>query len=118
MAHKTDLGTVQIHNEVIGTIASLAAQEVPGVIDIWRGVIPTLGRWAGKSGVRVEIRDQEVRVWMSLVAEYGVSLPQIATQVQERVREMIERMTHLMATEIHVGIHHVKTKENSHPRKV
>ena len=109
MAHKTDLGTVQIRNEVIGSIAALAAQEGEGVVGIWQGPIP-LGSWLGSSGVRVETQDQEVRLWMSLIAEYGVNLPQVAVHVQDRVREMVERMTHLTAVEVHVSIHHVKPK--------
>ncbi len=111
MAQKTDLGTVQIRNEVIGTIAALAAQEVEGVVGVWRGFLP-FGPWAGNQGVQVQMQDQEVRVALSLVVEYGVSLPQVAIQVQDRVREMIERMTNLSAVEVHVSIHHVKPKRS------
>ena len=111
MAKKTDLGIVQIRNEVIGTIASLAAQEVEGVLGVWRGPL-SIGPWFGNSGVRVETVDQEVRLWLKLIVQYGVSLPQVAAQVQERVHDMIERMTHLTATEVHVSIHHVKPKRS------
>lgn len=111
MAQKTDLGMVQIRNEVVGTIAALAAQEVQGVAGIWRGIFP-FASWGGDPGVRVHIQDQEVRVVLSLVAEYGVSLPQVAVSVQDRVREMIERMTNLSAVEVHVSIHHVKPKRS------
>ncbi|MBI3615923.1 MAG: Asp23/Gls24 family envelope stress response protein [Candidatus Omnitrophica bacterium] len=113
MAQQTDLGTVQIRNEVVGTIAALAAQEVQGVVGIWRGIFP-FSFWGGKSGVYVQIQDQEVRVALSLIVEYGVSLPHVAMQVQDRVREMIERMTHLSAAEVHVSIHHVKPKRSDH----
>lgn len=111
MPKRTDLGTVQIRNEVIGNIASLAAQEVQGVLGIWRGPFAWVSGW-GPSGVRVETQDQEVRLWLSLVVEYGVSLAGVATQVQDRVREMIERMTHLTAVEVNVSIHHVSPKRS------
>ena len=111
MAQKTDLGMVQIRNEVVGTIAALAAQEVQGVSGIWRGILSFLP-WGRNLGVWVQIQDQEVRVALSLVAEYGVSLPQVAVSVQDRVREMIERMTNLSAVEVHVSIHHVKLKRS------
>jgi len=111
MARRTDLGSVQIHNEVIGAIAAQAAQEVEGVVGIWRGASP----WSflpGNSGVRVEAEDQDVRLWLNLVVEYGVALPEVATLVQDRVREMIEKMTHLSAGEVHVSIHHIKPKRS------
>lgn len=111
MPRRTELESVQIRNEVIGSIASLAAREVEGVVGIWRG------SWAlrflpGSSGVRVEVQDQEARLWINLIAEYGVHLPQVAAQVQERVREVVERMTQLNAVEVHVAIHEIKAKRS------
>ena len=109
MARQTDLGSVQIRNDVIASIAALAAREVQGVVDIWTG--PFWIRWLPTTGgVRIQTQDQEVRIWIDLVAEYGVNLPQVALEVQDRVREMVEQMTHLTAIEVHVSIHQVKPK--------
>ena len=108
MSNKTDLGAVQIRNEVIGTIASLAAQEVEGVAGIWR---PLLRRFSSRNtGVQVEMRDQDIRLWLDLVAHYGADLPTMAARVQDHVREMVDRMTHLNVVEVNVSIHHVKAK--------
>ena len=112
MQKSSEIDTVQIRNKVIGSIASLAAQEVEGVAGVWGGIWP-LTAWAWGPGVRVEVQDQEVRVWLSLIAEYGFNLPQVAAQVRDRVREMIERMTALTAAEVHVKIHHVKPRRSS-----
>ena len=112
MAHRTDLGTVLIHNDVIASIASHAALEVPGVAGLWYGRLSSLRSLFLHRGVRVEIRDQDVRLWVDIIAEYGSNLPHVASQVQERIREMIEQMTSLMASEIHVHIHHVKVKKS------
>lgn len=109
MSKKTDLGSVKIRNEVIGSIASLAAREVEGVVEVWRGSWP-LGWLPGFSGVRVETRDQDVRLWLSLIVEYGANLPEVATRVQDRVQERVEQMTQLSAVEVHVSIHHVRPK--------
>ena len=111
MARRTDLGSVQIRNEVVCTIASLAAREVEGVLGIWQGPL-WLRPFAGNPGVHVEIQDQEVKLWVNLVVEYGVNLPQVAGLVQDRVREMVEQMTQLDAAEVHVGIHEVKPRRS------
>lgn len=111
MNRRTELESVHIRNEVIGSIASLAALEVEGIVGIWKG--PLLFRsFPGGAGVRVEIQDREVRIWISLVAEYGMPLPQVAVQVQERVRDMVEQMTQLSAVEVHVVIHEIKQKRS------
>ncbi len=112
MARRTELGTLQIRNDVIGSIALLAVQEVQGVVDAWRGIFPA-NRIPGNGAVRVETRDQEVRLWLNLVAEYGISLPELAAQVQDRVREMVERMTNLNVVEVNVGIRRVRKRGGS-----
>lgn len=112
MSSKTDLGIVQIHNKVIATIAALAAQEVQGVVGVWRGR-SLLRLLSGNTGVRVAIQDQDLRLWLSLVVEYGVDLPSVAAQVQDRVRERVEQTTHLTPLEVNVSIHHVKSKGGS-----
>ena len=111
MSNNTDLGTVQIRNEVIGTIAALAAQEVSGVSELWKPL--PLPFWMGIPPVRVDVRDQEVRLALCLVVDYGADVPTVANQVQDHVREMIDRMTHLTAVEVNVSIHHVKRKKEN-----
>ena len=109
---RTDLGAVQIRNDVVSTIAALAAREVEGVVGIWREpwfLRPLLGN----GGVRVEIRDQEVRLWVSLVVEYGVNLASIAAQVQDSIRDRVEQMTQLNPVEVHISIHQVKHRRVS-----
>ena len=111
MARRTDLGlgTIHIQNDVIGSIAALAAQEVPGVVGVWLG--PWWKRFlGGGAGVRVESQDQEIRLVLPLVVEYGVSLPEVAAEVQERVRERVEQMTRLTPVEVQVSIQEVKPK--------
>lgn len=110
MAGAADLGTVQIRNEVIGTIAAMAAEEVKGVVGVWKGANP-LERLTRRSGVRIETKDQDVRIWVNLVVEYGVNLPEVAGDVQDRVREMVEQMTQLQPVEVRVAIHHVQLKK-------
>lgn len=108
VSRQTDLGAVQIRNDVVGTIASLAAREVEGVVGIWQQ--PWLLRPLGNGGVRVQINDQEVRLWLGLIVEYGSDLPQLAAQVQDRVREMVEQMTQLNPLEVHVSIQQVRPR--------
>ena len=110
---QTDLGAVQIRNDVVATIASLAAREVEGVIGIWQEPWVLRLLLLGSGGVRVEIRDQEVRLWMNLVVEYGVNLGNVAAQVQDRVRDRVEQMTQLNPVEVHVSIHQVKARRTS-----
>ena len=109
---QTDLGAVQIRNDVVATIAALAAREVDGVVGIWQELW-VLRPLLGSGGVRVEIRDQDVRLWVGLVAEYGVNLAVVAAQVQDRVKDRVEQMTQLNPVEVQVSIQQVKARRTS-----
>jgi uncharacterized alkaline shock family protein YloU len=115
-AEKTDLGLVKIKNEVIASIAGLAAKEVKGVSDIGCGLIdniykifkPDCTGW----GVKVDIDENKLKLNVPVIVEYGVDIPQVAMLVQENVRSAIEKMTGLNAVEINVNIQGVKPAKN------
>jgi uncharacterized alkaline shock family protein YloU len=93
----TELGAVQIHNNVIATIARLAALKVAGVAEMSGtfvdGLAGMIGRKQTDRGIRVELTDGSVAIDLHVVLEFGVRIPQVAWQVQNEVRQAIEQMT-------------------------
>jgi len=105
---RTDLGTVRIHKKVIASIASMAAQEIEGVMhiggDFKSGIIEFIGK-KHLSSVKVEInKNEEVKIEIPLVIKYGFNIPDIAGSVQENVRHNLEKMTNLSIKEININI--------------
>ena len=111
---RTDLGVVRINHDVIGRIAAIAAREVPGVAGVWEGLrLGGAAPWFG--GVKVETLETELRIQLPIIVRYGVNLPRVAVQVQERVREAVQRMTDLNAIEVDVNIHGVREPQEGRP---
>lgn len=109
MAENGSMGTIKIANEVVAIIASLAASEVEGVASMGGGVGGSIAEMFGqKRGVRVETGDDECTVDLSVIVEYGSSIPIVAENIQKNVKEAIESMTGLNAVEINIhvqGVH-------------
>ncbi|NLJ83395.1 MAG: Asp23/Gls24 family envelope stress response protein [Halanaerobiaceae bacterium] len=109
MAENENMGTIKIANEVVAIIASLAASEVEGVASMGGGVGGSIAEMLGqKRGVRVETGDEECTVDLSVIVEYGSSIPIVAENIQKNVKEAIESMTGLNAVEINIhvqGVH-------------
>lgn len=84
-------GVVQIADDVVVTIASLAAAEAEGVTA------------AGK-GVKVEVIDKKVKVDLAVKVGYGYSIPATCQKVQSKVTAAIVNMTGLEVTEVNVRI--------------
>lgn len=102
----TELGAVQIHNNVIATIARLAAVKVPGVSEMSGGIVGDLagiiGKKAGDRGIRVSFEDTGVVIEIHVILDYGVRIPNVAWQLQTEVRQAVEQMTgkHVKAVQV------------------
>ncbi len=116
---KTEMGVIKIHNNVIAQIAAIASKEVKGVLGVEKGFIPNffelvLGGPIFNKGVRVESYENDVKVNISIIVEYGSNIPLMALKVQESIKSAIEQMTGLNPVEVNVDIKEVKTiKKNS-----
>lgn len=106
---QTDLGSIQIAPEVIEVITGLATCDVPGVAGMSGGFVggiaELLGRKNLSKGVKVHVGQKEIAIEVSIIAEYGAHLPEVATHIQHRVKSAIEKMTSLIVKEVQVHIH-------------
>lgn len=104
----TKVGEVQIADEVVASIAGLAATEVEGVAGMTahntKELVSRLGMKPLSKGVKIEVNQNSVAVDLSLTLEYGYSIPNTSRQVQEKVKSAIENMTGLSVSEVNVRI--------------
>ncbi|MCR4886595.1 MAG: Asp23/Gls24 family envelope stress response protein [Clostridiales bacterium] len=100
-------GTISYANEVIATIAGVAASEIEGIagMSVTGGISEILGRNRNITrGVKVEVGSQEAAVDLFIVVEYGHPIQKVAADVQENVRRALESLTglHVVRVDVHV----------------
>ena len=109
-------GDVVIADEVLAIIAGIAATEVEGVHSMdggWSGqFISKLGIKDLARGVKVQVREGEVKVDLSLNMAYGYAIPKVSDLVQDKVSASINNMTGLNVSEVNIRISGVVNKEN------
>lgn len=102
------VGEVQIADEVVATIAGLAATEVEGVAsmssNITNELVSKLGMRNLSKGVKIDVNSNSVSVDLVLTLEYGYSIPNTSKQVQEKVKSAIESMTGLTVSSVNIRI--------------
>lgn len=112
----TSRGFTRIENVVVGKIAGLAAREVSGVYALGGGTARMVGAiresFAGSTsnimqGVSVEVGERQAAVDVSIIAEYGVAIHELADAIRRNIITSIERMTGLEVTEVNVTVHDV-----------
>src|SRR3954465_3141528 len=111
-AGNNNLGKVEIAPEVIEVIAGIAASEVEGVASMRgnfaTGVVERLGKKNHGKGVKVELTESGIKVDVYCMMKFGVSIPTVAGEVQDNIRQALLNMTALDAEEVNihvVGIH-------------
>ena len=110
-------GTISYANEVIATIAGVAANEIEGIAGmcVSGGFSEILGRNKNITrGVKVEVGSQEAAVDLYIIVEYGYPIQKVSAEVQENVRRALESLTglHVVRVDVHVqGVSFEKEKK-------
>jgi uncharacterized alkaline shock family protein YloU len=114
-------GKTTIADTVVSKIAGIAAKEVNGVYSLGGGASRMVGalreRIPGATvnhsqGVSVEVGEKQAAVDIDIVADYGVSIPDLANGLRRNVIAAIERMTGLEVTEVNVTVHDVHLEDD------
>lgn len=108
-----DVGDIRIADEVISIVASLAAQEVPGVVSMSGGISRFLGKENASKGVRLRFEGKLVNASVYVNIEYGYCIPEIALEIQEKVKDAIEAMTGYEVQFVDVHVEGVAKREAS-----
>lgn len=118
----TEIGNVKISDDVIAIIAGVAATEVKGVIGmsggITGGITELLGMKNMSKGVKVELINDQAKVDLFIIVEFGSNIAQVGKDVQDNVKASIENMTALNVFEVNVYVQGVSLpKENKEEKK-
>jgi len=105
------VGDTIIGDDVVASIAGLAAQEIDGVGSLGRSAVrrALAGAFAdaaekARSGVAVEVGKRECIVDLQLNVHYGYSIPSIINEVRKKVAARLLEFTGLIAKEINIRI--------------
>ena len=100
----------------------MAASEVPGVAEMAGGFAGGIsevlsGKKNKAKGIKVDIQDKKVKIDVNIIVEYGSRIPDVAFEIQKRVKKSVENMTGLIANEVNVHVQGVVTVEEEKANK-
>ena len=113
---QTERGSTSISDSVVSKIAGVASQEVDGVrmgsggSQAVSGLIGSItgGSSGGQTqGVSVEVGQEEAAIDLTLTAEYGKSIPQLAEAVRRNVANRVESLVGLRVTEVNITVSNI-----------
>lgn len=104
VVNESDGAGIKISDDVVATIAGIAASEVKGVANMSGGLVSGISEMLGKKtkGVKVQVGEKETTIDISLSVEYGARIPDVAWEVQNKVKTQVESMTGLKVVSVNV----------------
>lgn len=105
---------IEISNDVIAVIAGVAVSEVPGVSSMSGGFAGGItevlsGKKNMAKGIKVEKTESTAKIDVNIIVEYGSRIPDIAFEIQNRVKKSVEGMTGFTVEEVNVHVQGVNT---------
>ena len=105
---------IEISNDVIAVIAGVAVSEVQGVASMSGGFAGGItevlsGKKNMAKGIKVDKTDNKAKIDVNIIVEYGSRIPDVAFEIQNRVKKAVESMTGLKVEEVNVHVQGVNT---------
>lgn len=99
---------IKISNEAVATYAGIAVSEVKGVYGkggTFSGLTEALsGKKNIAKGIKVDVSEKSTKIDVSIIVVYGARIPDVAFEIQSRVKKTVENMTGLMVSEVNVNV--------------
>ena len=109
----TEENGIKIADDVVAVIAGVAVAEVQGVAGMAGGFAGGItevlsGKKNLSKGIKVEVGEKETKIDVNIIVEYGTRIPDIAFEIQSRVKKSVENMTGLKVVAVNVHVQGVK----------
>ncbi|MFC6617155.1 Asp23/Gls24 family envelope stress response protein [Deinococcus radiophilus] len=121
---KSSIGSIQITDAALASLIGLTAHEVPGVVgmapvNLKEGITKALGRSQVKDGVTMhrgtpgqESKGRQAKptsdapYWaeLSVIVAYGVSIPTVAQNIEDRVRHIVRTQAGVELQQVRVNV--------------
>ncbi|MCF6515112.1 Asp23/Gls24 family envelope stress response protein [Lactobacillus sp. S2-2] len=109
-------GQIDISPQVIEIIAGIASVQVKGVNRMHGSFTNSVNELFGKKergkGVKLEFNQNKLNVDVFLFLDYGISVPDVALEIQKQVRQQLLFMTDLKVGSVNVHVQGMVAPKN------
>lgn len=108
--------TINISDDVVATIAGIAVSDIPGVFAMAGGFAGGIqevlsGKKNLSKGIKAEIEGNNAKIDVNIIVNYGVRIPDVAFDIQTKVKKSVENMTSLNVEEVNVHVQGVNVEK-------
>ena len=112
------VNSLKIANDAVAMYVGIAIAEIPGVYGMSGALAGITEAISGKKnytkGVKVDVNEKTAKIDVNSIVEYGARIPDVAFEIQTKVKKSVETMTGLKVSEVNVnvqGVHAITEKD-------
>ena len=107
---------IKIADDVVAVIAGVAVSEVPGVANMAGGFAGGItevlsGKKNMAKGIKVDVGERDATIEIFIIVDYGVRIPDVAWEIQNKVKKSVEEMTGLIVKKVNIHVQGVKVEK-------
>lgn len=113
------INSVKISSDAVAMYVGIAISEIQGVYGMSGALAGITEAISGKKnytkGVKVDVDEKTAKIDVSIIVEYGARIPDVAFEIQTKVKKSVETMTGLKVSEVNVnvqGVHAITEKDD------
>ena len=111
-----ELGRITFTEDVLREIVHHAISGIEGLGEIRERGGGFVGIFGGRTkGIDVEMNDDGLRVRMNVTVSYGKPIHEVAREIQQEIKQELERMTGLDVTSVDIYVQNVQPHEEAAP---
>ena len=123
---RAELGEINISKETIRYIVSLNLADVKGVVGNKKTVINEITDMLmgntdiisnASNNIKIEIKDNKIFIDLFIIIKYGVRIPDIAWDIQSKIKEELIKKIGTDASEINIHIQGVQFPKKAQSKK-
>ena len=86
-------------------------QKFQGFIGMAGGITEIFGKKGLAKGIKVEVGEKDTKIDVNIIVEYVVRIPDVAFEIQNRVKKAVETMTGLNVASVNIHIQGINIAE-------
>ena len=107
ISERIETGNLKISEDVVASIATIAAKEVEGVAELSSAPTNLKGLFKSKpvkTAVEVDLNDDVAIIDIYLKIKYGAKVQPVSSEIQKKVKDSVQNMTGIAVSKVNIHI--------------
>jgi uncharacterized alkaline shock family protein YloU len=107
-------GKIEMSEDVVATVAALAARQVSGIHALGRSRFISFGESLTR-GVDVEVGSKEAALDLEVIIDYGTNIREVSAELRKRIADEVDKMAGRKVIEVNINVVGIHLPEQEKP---